>query len=570
MGHASDRTCLCPVVTRKVLAAGLVAATVTTGSVAIAALASADATRTADGSSVGGVPAGALTLEGLRALVTARLASAPASVTVTLGARTATVAVADLGVRVDVDGTAREALASSPRRRRLGLLGAARGKEVRPLLITDQAQLQGAVAKLVATATVPESHGSLSVSAGRVTSTPPRDGQATTTETVTQRLRDYVATLDRPQDLAVPTVPTPAHVTPSAVQRVVDRARARAGRSTLLVSGTRTRSIPGEVLGEHLTIAAVGSGPGHAVALGLDRTAEAELARPAAAALSRPAVEPTVVAPVPEPVLREQGSVTWRPRPVATRLAAGGAAGQRVTATAVRLALAADLAREVPLKRVAVPSEVLAPYSSDAQARKVNSLLGTFTTPFVCCPPRVTNIRLIAKTVDGTLIGPGQTFSLNGIAGQRTKAKGYVEAPFILDGELSKDIGGGVSQFATTTFNAAFFAGLRLDQHQAHSFYISRYPPGREATVNYPSIDLRWTNTTSAPVLVRAATGPNFLTVALYGQNDGRVVDAISGPRRPLAGRDFRITVARVVRIPGRPAQRESFTTSYNRPPANE
>jgi vancomycin resistance protein YoaR len=251
------------------------------------------------------------------------------------------------------------------------------------------------------------------------------------------------------------------------------------------------------------------------------------------------------------------------------RVLAPGRAGQQVSPAAVNRALTASL--QLPVTEpVRVMADVLPPASSETAARSVNALLGTFTTPFSCCPPRVTNIRLIARTVDGTLIGPGQSFSLNGVVGRRTKAKGYVEAPFILDGELSSDVGGGVSQFATTTLNAAFFAGLRLDRHQAHSFYISRYPAGREATVNYPSIDLRWTNTTSAPVLVRASTTANSLTVALYGAADGRTVQAIAGPRRPVPGRDFRIVVERIVTLPGRAAQRESFTTTYNKPPRGE
>jgi vancomycin resistance protein YoaR len=127
-----------------------------------------------------------------------------------------------------------------------------------------------------------------------------------------------------------------------------------------------------------------------------------------------------------------------------------------------------------------------------------------------------------------------------------------------------------VSQFATTTLNAAFFAGLQLDLHQPHSFYISRYPPGREATVNYPTIDLRWTNDTGAPILVRAATTATSLTVTLYGRNDRRVVTGVSGPRMPVPSKNFRITVSRVISIPGRPTRRQSFTTTYNKPPKGE
>jgi hypothetical protein len=163
----------------------------------------------------------------------------------------------------------------------------------------------------------------------------------------------------------------------------------------------------------------------------------------------------------------------------------------------------------------------------------------------------VTNIRRIAVALDKTLVLPGERLSVNGAVGRRTAAKGYVLAPYIAGGRLSSDIGGGVSQFATTMFNAAFFAGVRLDEHQAHSFYISRYPPGREATINYPEIDLAWTNDTTAPILVRTATTGTSVTVALYGRDDGRTVTGATSAGAPAAGGGFRTTVRRTVDVQG-------------------
>ncbi len=166
----------------------------------------------------------------------------------------------------------------------------------------------------------------------------------------------------------------------------------------------------------------------------------------------------------------------------------------------------------------------------------MRDLIGTFATHFECCQPRVTNIQRIARAVDGTLIAPGGEFSLNRVAGRRTRAKGYLPAPFIADGEIVPSVGGGVSQFSTTVYNAAYFAGLRLDRHQPHSFYIERYPPGREATLDFPSIDLTWTNDTDAPVLVRASSTSSSVSVSLYGDNGGRQVSARSTPRQSVPG----------------------------------
>jgi vancomycin resistance protein YoaR len=98
----------------------------------------------------------------------------------------------------------------------------------------------------------------------------------------------------------------------------------------------------------------------------------------------------------------------------------------------------------------------------------------------------VTNIHRIADIVDGHVVRPGETFSLNGFVGRRDRARGFVPAPVILNGRFVDDVGGGVSQFATTLFNAVFFGGLQDLTHTPHIYYISRYPAGRGATVSFP------------------------------------------------------------------------------------
>jgi vancomycin resistance protein YoaR len=128
----------------------------------------------------------------------------------------------------------------------------------------------------------------------------------------------------------------------------------------------------------------------------------------------------------------------------------------------------------------------------------------------------VTNIHRIADAVRGAIIPPGETFSLNGHVGQRTKEKGYVEAPVIYDGTHDTDVGGGVSQFATTTFNAAFFGGLDIPAYQMHSQFISRYPYGREATVSWDKPDLKIRNNTPFGVMIWTSYTDTSLTVSMY------------------------------------------------------
>ena len=88
----------------------------------------------------------------------------------------------------------------------------------------------------------------------------------------------------------------------------------------------------------------------------------------------------------------------------------------------------------------------------------------------------------------------GETFSLNGATEPRNESNGYVEAGIISEGHASRGVGGGVSQVATTLYNAAYFAGMTDVTHKPHSFYISRYPPGREATVFEGAIDMKFRN----------------------------------------------------------------------------
>ncbi len=152
-----------------------------------------------------------------------------------------------------------------------------------------------------------------------------------------------------------------------------------------------------------------------------------------------------------------------------------------------------------------------------AQALRITSAVGSFTTNHACCEARVTNIHRIADLVRGAVIQPGRTFSVNGYVGRRTTDKGFVSAPIIGEGNThAEDVGGGVSQFATTLFNAAFFAGLDFGEYQAHTLYISRYPYGREATMGYPHPDLQVKNTTPYGVLIWPTYTGTSLTVTLY------------------------------------------------------
>jgi vancomycin resistance protein YoaR len=148
----------------------------------------------------------------------------------------------------------------------------------------------------------------------------------------------------------------------------------------------------------------------------------------------------------------------------------------------------------------------------DAKRLRVRDKVSSFTTYFPYAEYRNTNIGRAAQLVDGTLLKPGETFSLNRTVGERTRANGFTEGFIIRDGIFDEDLGGGVSQLATTLFNAMFFAGLEDVEHQPHSFYIDRYPVGREATVAWGSVDLRFRNDTRYGVLIHTHVTPSSPT----------------------------------------------------------
>lgn len=148
-----------------------------------------------------------------------------------------------------------------------------------------------------------------------------------------------------------------------------------------------------------------------------------------------------------------------------------------------------------------------------------------FTTPHACCESRVKNIQLIADLVRGAYLIPGETFSLNDYVGERTREAGFVPAGAIRYGRLTDEVGGGVSQFATTIFNAAYFAGLQFDEYQSHSIYFSRYPFGREATISTPRPDLVFTNTTPYPVMIWTTYDDRSITVSMYSTRGVEVVE---------------------------------------------
>jgi vancomycin resistance protein YoaR len=203
---------------------------------------------------------------------------------------------------------------------------------------------------------------------------------------------------------------------------------------------------------------------------------------------------------------------------------------------------------------------------------------------------RITNLKLATALLDGTRIAPGATFSFNREVGPRTEARGFRSAPVIIGGEYGEGIGGGVSQVATTVFNAAWEAGLKIKERTAHALYISRYPLGRDATVNYPEIDLKFVNDTKHWLVMKAVPTETGIAISLLGAPTGRRVVSVAGELEEIAPAKIKrvpdpglfvgekvieefgspvraVTVTRTVYIGNRVLYEETWRTAYQSEP---
>jgi vancomycin resistance protein YoaR len=207
----------------------------------------------------------------------------------------------------------------------------------------------------------------------------------------------------------------------------------------------------------------------------------------------------------------------------------------------------------------------------DAEALEITEEVSTFTTEHAPGEPRVHNIQLLADLVDGVIVEPDERFSINDDIGPRTRERGFVEGGVIQDGEFEEEVGGGVSQFATTFFNAAFFAGIEIEEYQPHSYYIERYPVGHEATLAYGAIDLAIVNDSPHGILIKTSYTATSITVTFYS-SPWAEVEVDVGPRRNVVPGDtrdgFDVSFTRTITYPDGESVTEEHFHRYQ--PENE
>ncbi|WP_338538594.1 VanW family protein [Janibacter terrae] len=233
-------------------------------------------------------------------------------------------------------------------------------------------------------------------------------------------------------------------------------------------------------------------------------------------------------------------------------------------------------------RAVTVDSQESEPELTTAEAKKTlpKEQISTFTTYLPDNPVRTSNIKIAARRLNGAYVAPGETFSMNQRLGERTPGRGYQKAGVINAGRLTNDYGGGISQLSTTLFNAVFFSGARIEEFHPHSFYISRYPEGREATISWPDVDNRFTNDTGAGILITAQVNGDEVTVTFHGRKPydkvtadksarrnitppKKITDDSKGcvPQSPAPG--FTVDIKRSFVEGGRTVKTSTFTTTY-------
>lgn len=239
-----------------------------------------------------------------------------------------------------------------------------------------------------------------------------------------------------------------------------------------------------------------------------------------------------------------------------------------------------------------LPTKPLTARVTAADAGGIKSEVSSFRTRYSERGNRATNLKVACSRIDGTILRPGATFSYNEVVGPREAEAGFRMAPVIIRGKLEPGMGGGVCQVSTTIYNAAVLADLKIVQRSHHAFPVHYVPAGRDATVAYDSLDLKFQNNTQAPIAIAASAADQQVRIRIFGQPvPGKVVrierrgvsswephvETVSDPSLPAGRREtrdpgksgHRATVLRIVTENGQETRREVLSndtySSFNR-----
>jgi vancomycin resistance protein YoaR len=468
--------------------------------------------------------------------------------------------VADLGGAVDVDTTVAtvmdvrrdQSVVSRPFSWARALVS---DDETGVRLEFDEQQLRQTVAELEGEARTDPTEPQVTYSEFGYVVTPGQDGMGIDPTVVAEQVSE-AAEAGAAGAITISTEPqaVPPRFTDADAETLAEEATALVQAGIQISAGDQTAGVPPEVLGPWLS-----SRPGEQ---------ELELfVVPDVLNADLPGLLSDVgQAPVPASITVENGVPTIIPSQSGTGCCAEGSDQVVIDAlengeTAVQLELTeVEPERNTAwaeslgiVEEITVPDE---PGCSQSNADPCRQ-----TTHHACCGSRVENIHRMADLTRGYLIEPGGYFSPNEIVGARTVDKGFAVAGAIENGEHVDVVGGGVSQFATTSFNAAFFSGLDIPEYFMHDEYFSRYPYGRESTISYPQPEFRIQNNTPYGVLFWPTYTDTSLTVHLYSTR--HAIGAVAGQSTSQQGNCTLVTTTRTRAYTDGHTEDDSFSGAY-------
>ncbi|MFD5424342.1 VanW family protein [Streptomyces sp. NPDC127084] len=447
------------------------------------------------------------------------------------------------------------------------------GRDVEPVVRVDDKEARAAIERIGRSVERPARDGAITFENGTAHATAPVTGMALDQD---QALAAVQGAALRPATAAKEVVLPVDRTQPSIGSNETARAMREMAQPAVsapitLTLGDQNITIHPATLGKHLSVKPSGpsaSGKANRLVLALD----------AHGLMTDPAVSPQLRAASAGPQ-DAQFRLDSRDRVVVTQEAR---VGRPVTEKAFGDAVRPLLSRSGKARTGEIAADAVQPRLTSASARQlgITEKVSSFTVRFPAAPYRSTNIARAVQRIDGSLVLPGEEWSFNRTVGERTKENGFVDGIMINDGRYVKSPGGGVSAVATTMYNAMFFAGVKPLEHGAHSFYIERYPEGREATVAWGTLDLRWSNDSGHALYIQASSTDTSVTITFLGTKKYDEIRATKGPRTnvkppvdregsgptceaqtPLEG--FDVSVGRVFVQDGREVKREDYETHY-------
>ncbi|MFH9860313.1 VanW family protein [Streptomyces sp. NPDC017202] len=518
------------------------------------------------GTTVRGVDIGGLTHEeAARKLERHLVAAGPRELAVRVGDRRGAVDPRQAGFTFDI----RETLdrAASAGTDPVSVIGGLfhSGGELEPVVRVDGDKARTALGKLAGTLDEKVRDGAVSFAEGRVEQTAPRTGYALDVDAAIDTLRTPFLRGAADSVTVLPARETEPRVTAEEVRRAVrEFAQPAMSAPVTLTAGGKRLTITPTVLGRYLTMR-----PDDAGRLTPELDSKGLRAAPAVAGV----LNGLPTTPRNARLGLEGDEVV---------VVADARRGTEVTDKALSKAVLPLLTESGGARTGKVAARQIQPEVTRENAARLGltEKMSSFTVNFEPAAYRTTNIGRAVELLNGSVVMPNETWSFNRTVGERTEANGFVEGIMILDDQYAKAPGGGVSAVATTVFNAMFFAGVKPVEHGAHSFYIERYPEGREATVAWGSLDLRFTNDSGKAVYIQAESTDTSVTVTFLGTKKYDEITSVKGPRTnvrqsakkvstaekcvpqtPLEG--FDVTVERVFSDAGREVKREPFRTHY-------